>query len=183
MFRVLWEQREPDTMKTTGRLLMALADRTYGATKAKVDYIGVGRGVVDRAREQGLPVFPMEVGQAGTITQCLACRHEWDDDPVHPKTRCPKCSNDALQKAFANLLSQLWWRVREMFERGDIDLDPFDEQLAEELLAVRWEPNSRGQIVIKYNEEAPSPNRADALLMSYAPVLFVPKWRSAATWG
>ncbi len=183
VFRVLWEQREPDTMKTTGRLLKDLFNPTYGASLAKVDYIGVGRGVVDRAREQGHPVHPIEVGQAGTITQCLVCRYEWDDDPMHPKSRCPKCSSDVLQKAFANLLSQLWWGVRTMFERGEIDLDSRDEQLAEELLVVRWEPNSRGQIVVKYNTEAPSPNRADALLISYAPVQQSHKWRTAATWG
>jgi predicted Zn-ribbon and HTH transcriptional regulator len=170
VFRVLWEQREPDTMKTTGRLLMALADKSLGATLAKVDYIGVGRGVVDRSREQQLPVHPIEVGNSATLTQCLACRYEWDDDPQNSRTRCPKCASDALQKAFPNLLSQLWWDIRGMFERAEIDIDVNDEQLAEELLTIRWEPNSKGQIVVKYSTEAASPNRADALLMSYAPV-------------
>jgi predicted Zn-ribbon and HTH transcriptional regulator len=184
VFRVLWEQREPDTMKTTGRLLMALADKSLGATLAKVDYIGVGRGVVDRAREQSLPVHPIEVGCAATLTQCLACRFEWDDDPQQPKTRCPKCASDALQKAFANLLSQLWWNVRGLFERGEIDLDASDEQLAEELLTLRWEPNSRGQIVVKYSADAASPNRADALLMSYAPVRVTQRAATfSMTWG
>jgi hypothetical protein len=70
---------------------------------------------------------------------------------------------------FANLLSQLWWSVRTMFERGDIDIDDTDEQLAEELLTLRWEPNSKGQTVVRYNDEAPSPNRADSLMIAYAP--------------
>ena len=184
VFRVLWEQREPDTMKTTGRLLKDFLNPQYGATLAKVDYIGVGRGVVDRAREQGHPVHPIEVGSAASVTQCLKCRHEWTDDPVSPRTRCPQCASDALQKVYANLLSQLWWQIRSMFERGEIDLDATDEQLAEELLTLRWEPNSKGQIVVKYQENAPSPNRADALLMCYAPVAVkstAPKF--SMTWG
>jgi len=168
VFRVIWEQREPDTMATTGRLIQSLRDRTLGAVRAKVDYIGVGRGVVDRAREQDLPVHPIQVGEASTVLSCVRCKTEWDafgvDDP-----RCPKCSADGAKPIFANLLAQLWWDVRTMFEQGTIDIDPNDEDLAAELLTLTWRPNSKGQTVVEYGN-GPSPNRADALMLTFAPV-------------
>lgn len=176
VFRVLYEDREPDTMKTTGKLLQHLRSPQYGATSAKVDYIGVGRGVVDRCREQGEPVYPVSVGETSTVYSCRMCKHEWDQSLIPIKRvvphqlRCPKCGSDQVWAVFANLLSQLWWSVRSMFERGDIDIDSADEQLAEELLTLRWEPNSKGQTVVKYSLDAPSPNRADALLIAFAPV-------------
>lgn len=195
VFRVLYEERQPDTMKTTGRLLQALGSKEYGAQLAKVDYIGVGRGVVDRAREQQLPVYPISVGEASTVYSCRLCKHEWDQALVPMKrqvlhqVRCPKCGSDQVWTVFANLLSQLWWSVRGMFERGEIDIDPDDEQLAEELLTLRWEPNSKGQTVVRYSDDAPSPNRADALMICFAPVPKLAQldfagagMTSAATW-
>lgn len=173
-FRILYEEREPDTMKTTGRFIRTFADPRYSAALAKVDYIGVGRGVVDRAREQNLPVFPVQVGEGSTIVRCLVCKHEWDHAEYYSmkrqqnKERCPQCASDLLMKVFADLLSQIWWKVREEFEAGRIDLDPTDEDLAEQLLTVSWAPNSKGQIKVSYGT-GPSPNRADALMISYAP--------------
>jgi hypothetical protein len=168
VFRVLYEERQPDTMKTTGKMIQHFNDARIGAVRVKVDYIGVGRGVVDRAREQGLLVHPISVGEAATVTSCLRCKHEWDQAIVKRES-CPKCGSDLTQKVFVNLLSQQWWNVRGLFERGEIDIDPADEQLAEELLTLRWEPNSKGQTVVRYGD-GPSPNRADALLMTFAPV-------------
>jgi DNA-directed RNA polymerase subunit RPC12/RpoP len=175
-FRVLYEERQPDTMKTCGKLLQHLGDKRWGASVAKVDYIGVGRGVVDRAREQDLPVYPISVGEASTVYSCRLCKHEWDQSLVPMKrqvshvVRCPQCGSDQVWTVFANLLSQLWWSVRGLFERGEIDIDAADEQLGEELLTLRWEPNSKGQTVVHYSKTAPSPNRADALLIAFAPV-------------
>ena len=176
LFRILYEEREPDTMKSTGKLLQHLRDPRIGAALAKVDYIGVGRGVVDRSREQGMPVHPISVGEASTVHSCMICKHEWDQALYFSKrqenklTRCPKCGSDHVMKVFANLLSQLWWSVRGIFERGEIDIDERDEQLAEELLTLRWEPNSKGQTKVIYGD-GPSPNRADSLLMAFAPVV------------
>ena len=176
VFRVLYEERQPDTMKTTGRLIQHLSDVAVGAQLAKVDYIGVGRGVVDRCKEQGLPVYPISVGEMSTVYSCRICKHEWDQSLL-PRRRqqtaaiqCVKCGSNQIWTVYANLLSQLWWSVRTMFEKGEIDLDMADEQLAEELLTISWEPNSKGQTVVKYSDELPSPNRADALLMAFAPV-------------
>lgn len=189
-FRVLYEDREPDTMKTTGKLIQHL-NKTSAAC-AKVDYIGVGRGVVDRSREQNLPVYPISVGESSTVYSCRLCKHEWDQSLVQMKrqvshiVRCPKCGSDQIWPVFANLLSQLWWSVRGIFEHGEIDIDPQDEELAEELMTIHWKPNSKGQTEVFYSKDAPSPNRADALLMTFAPVAFEQvkskSLTSAATW-
>ncbi len=172
VYRILWERREPDTMKTTGSLIMALADKKLDATEAAVDYIGVGRGCVDRAREQNLPVYPVQVGESSTIMQCRRCKHEWDlaADPEWDggnEGPCPRCHSNLVVAAFPDLLSQLWWQVRGEFERGEVDLDIADESLAEELLQVVWEPNSKGQIKVFYLD-GPSPNRADAVMIASA---------------
>lgn len=174
VFRILYEERQPDTMKTTGKLLQHLGDAKYGAVLAKVDYIGVGRGVVDRAREQNLPVYPISVGEASTVHSCRICKYEWDQALVMRRkhqliqVRCPKCSSDQVWTVFANLLSQLWWSVRGLFEAGEMDIDADDEDLAAELLTLKWEPNSKGQTRVLYGD-GPSPNRADSLLISFAP--------------
>lgn len=181
VFRVLWEQREPDTMKSTGRLLQSL--RETHASLAKVDYIGVGRGVVDRSREQGESVHPISVGESCTRTSCKKCHHEWED-PTRDAKKCPKCGGENIGKVFANLLSQLWWDVRGLFERGEIDLDEADEDLASELITLSWAPNSKGQTQVSY-DNGPSPNRADSLLMAFAPVIEMPAARyqpTSAVW-
>jgi len=181
VFRVLYEERQPDTMKTTGRMIQALQNPAYGASLVKVDYIGVGRGVVDRAKEQNLPVHPIQVGEASTVYSCRICKHEWDQALLTRKRMhnaavvCAKCGSNQIWTVYANLLSQLWWMVRTMFEKGEIDLDPKDEQLAEELVTLSWRPNSKGQTVVEYSDDYPSPNRADALMLSYAPVIELPK--------
>jgi hypothetical protein len=168
VFRIMYEERQPDTMLTLGHMLQFLNNKSIGASLAKVDYIGVGRGVVDRAREQGLPVHPIQVSEASTVRHCLNCHHEWDTNLLDVE-RCPECNSDNTQKAFPNLLSQCWWQIRTMFQDGEIDLDEQDEDLAAELMTLRWEPNSKGQTTVKYGD-GPSPNRADSLLIAYAPL-------------
>ena len=171
VFRILYEERQPDTMKTTGKLIQTLQDSRYGAALAKVDYIGVGRGVVDRGKELELPIHPIQVNQKSTVLGCLACHHEWDKTIVTFDKYCPKCGSRALREVFANMLSQIWWSIRTIFEEGAIDIAPEheDPELAEQLLTIRWEPNSKGQTVVKYGD-GPSPNRADSLLIAYAPL-------------
>ncbi len=150
VFRIIYEERQPDTMKSCGKFLQHLQNPVYGAHIAKVDYIGVGRGVVDRSKEvidadenlRKYKVYPISVG------------------------------NKAINEAeFENLLSELWWNVRTLFETGQIDIAPNDEdeELAEQLLMLRWAPNSKGKTVVSYGN-GPSPNRADSLLFTFAPI-------------
>jgi hypothetical protein len=165
--RVLWERREPDTMRTSGALLQAMRDPALPARIAKVDYIGVGRGAADNAKaEEGERVVPLQVSERSTVLQCRACKHEWDVTAI-PTERCPKCGCAETLSPFRSLGDQLWWEARGMFERGEVDIDPADEELAAELLTLTWAPNAKGQTVVEY-AKGPSPNRADALMIALA---------------
>ena len=140
--QIIQADTNPDTMATTGSVIAAL--RKHGADIAKVDPIGVGRGVVDRAKEQKAPVFGVNVA-IGSI------------DP----------------ESFANLRAELYWALRERFQDGDIAIPPDDDELAAELVALRFERTSRGQIKIQSKEDMlkaglHSPDRADALMLAFS---------------
>lgn len=144
--RIIREDHNPDTMHTCGNLIADL--RTTGAALAKVDLIGIGRGVVDRARELGKPVEGVNVSESPT--------------------------SDDNDERFLNLRAELWWAVRERFEHGTIDIDPQDDDLAGELASLKYKRTSTGKIQIESKEEAKrrgiaSPNRADALMLAFAP--------------
>jgi hypothetical protein len=68
---------------------------------AVVDIPGVGGGVVDRLLELGLPVAP-----------------HWGGEVLFDKER------------FVNARAEDYWRLRELFEQGEVDIDPDDDKLA-----------------------------------------------------
>jgi hypothetical protein len=114
-----------------------------GAAVAKVDEIGIGRGVVDRAKEQDKPVVGVNVGQAA---------------------REPE--------GFANLRAEGYWGLRERFQEGSIDIDPDDEDLAAQLVDLKYKRTSSGKIQIESKEELkrrgkPSPDEADAVMLAF----------------
>lgn len=156
--RIIWEDRNPDTMQTCGRLLESL--RSTAASEARVDQIGIGRGIADRCKELKKPVVPVSVSNT--------------PEPMPHKE----------EEGYYNLRAQGWWFVRLLFERDLIDLDPMDQDLAGELASIRFKRTSSGQIQIESKDEAkrrgvPSPNRADSMMLSILKV----KTRKKATWG
>jgi hypothetical protein len=65
----------------------------------------------------------------------------------------------------------MWWAVRELFEASAIDIDPDDDDLASELLSIKYSIDSAGRIYIEPKELTKkvlgrSPDKADALMMS-----------------
>lgn len=140
--RIVAANKNPDTMQTTGLVIDTI--RRHGAERAKVDPIGVGRGVVDRAKELRAPAYGVNVGAQA-----------FD------------------REAFANLRAELYWALRERFFDGDIAIPPDDDELASELVSLRFERTSRGQIRIEAKEDMQkrglhSPDRADALVLAFA---------------
>lgn len=157
--RIIHEDRNPDTMVTCGTVIAKL--RETRSEKAKVDSIGIGKGVCDRAQELKQPVFPVNVGEAADDTE-----------------------------AYLNLRAQRYWELRERFERGEIDIDPEDDDLAGELVEIRYKRTSKGQIQIESKDEmkrrgVPSPNRAEAVMLAFAPERGVrgPFAQYEASWG
>lgn len=119
--------------------------RDNPAVWAVVDADGIGAGVFDRARELRLKVAPFRGGAKAF-------------QPKH----------------FANRRSEQWWALRERFQAGDVDLDPEDETLANQLMAIKWSLDSAGRRRVETKEEMAnrgigSPDRGDTLMMVYAP--------------
>lgn len=158
--QVVNEDRNPDTMHTTGVMVSKL--RETGATVAKVDSVGIGKGVVDRGKEMKdedplkypFDFIAVNVGTSPTDA-------EPDEDGLTPAD------------LFVNLRAELYWNLREAFEKNLIDIDPDDEDLAGELVELRYRRLSSGKIQIETKEQAlareiPSPNRAEALMLAWA---------------
>jgi hypothetical protein len=86
--RIIFASQNPDTMQTCGTVV-ALR-RQYGATRVKVDKIGLGLGLTQRLAELGEPVVGVHVGE--------------------------QAEND---REFVNRRAELWWALRTLFERSE----------------------------------------------------------------
>lgn len=132
--------------------LRARALITKFSAPMSCDVVGLGAGVVDPLRAQGLEVFPFSGGEAAM-------------DPAR----------------FVNKNAEAWWAFREGLEAGLIDLDPEDTVLAAQLQSRKWKHDaSQRRIEIEKKDKMkerglPSPDRADAAVMSwYEGVAHVP---------
>jgi hypothetical protein len=159
--RLIRRDYQPDTMQTCGNLVKAI--QVTGATACKVDSIGIGKGAVDRARElrfgekqARLPVVGVNVGE---------------------KARDPE--------EFLNLRAEGYWGLRERFEAGDVDLPTYKdmggEDLAAQLVDVRFKRTSRGQVQIESKDDikrrsnGASPDDADAVMLAFMKAPEMPK--------
>jgi hypothetical protein len=141
-----WRYHTPDSTEASGYVVQAIKET--GATKVKVDVIGVGWGIVGRVKElkpeHGADVIGVNVGQAST-------------EP----TRFPK------------LRDQLWWEVgRKLSQDRAWDLSAVDETTVSQLIAPTWKPDSSGRHKVEPKAETKvrlkrSPDDADALLLAY----------------
>lgn len=158
-----WRYRTPDSTQAAGYVMQAIHET--GATRVKVDTIGVGWGVVGRLRElrvkdddgergHGAEVVGVNVGEAST-------------DP----------------KRFPKLRDQLWWEIgRELSRQQAWDLSAVDERTVAQLIAPTWKPDSSGRHQVEKKADTikrlkRSPDDADALLLAYyapAPLPTVP---------
>jgi phage terminase large subunit len=113
-------------------------------TSINIDVIGLGAGVVDRLNELGLPAYGVNVSERSAI----------------------------FSDKYANLRAELWWKGREWLERLDCSISG-DEELMDELCGPTYSFASSGKIKIESKDEMkkrgiPSPNRADAFLLTLA---------------
>lgn len=115
-----------------------------------IDADGVGAGPYDNLRREGKAVMPFHGGQ-----------QPYDVD------------------RFINRRAEEYWGLRDDFETGLIDLDPLDEKLQNQLMSLKWEPSRKGLTKIESKEDMekrglPSPDRADAVMMSRRHSAYVP---------
>jgi len=135
-------------MQTSGRAAKIL-NETFGNAPMHIDTVGVGAGVFDRLAEQGFPVVPFVASEAAST-------------PVN-------------QKRFVNRRAEQWWNFRMLLEKGQIDLPSTQEdpKLISQLSSMKYFIRSDGKIIVESKEDMedrgmPSPDRADAAMMSAA---------------
>lgn len=128
-------------METAGRILDVCRglDSSY---RVVVDDSGLGGGVTDRLREVGLKVDAFTGGSTA------------HDPDLYPNRR-----------------SEAWFAFAEHLPTLDLDRDA---QLAADLVAPRYTIDSQGRRVVEPKDATKrrlgrSPDRADAILMAYAP--------------
>lgn len=149
--RLYRTSRNRATTHLVGMVVSAIRDT--GATRVKIDDIGVGGGVTDRLQElrregvHNAEIVPINVG--GSVT------------------------SEKLKPVFFNLRAELHWMMRERFRTGTIDIEA-DEDLQGQAVAMKYELKSNGQIQIESKDDMkdrklPSPDRFEALMLAFAP--------------
>lgn len=134
-----------DTMQLTGAIKAEFdaTDHRDRPVEILVDSIGLGAGVVDRLSELGLPARGINVSESA-----------------------------AMSETYHNLRSELWHKCRAWLAARDSRL-PEDRDLEAELVAPRYSFTSSGRIQLESKDQMkrrglPSPDRADALMLTFA---------------
>jgi len=141
------EHRNFDTMETVGRLILFVDKYKVPWGNVCVDVIGIGAGVVDRLKEQGLRVKDINFAASAR-------------DPTK----------------YANLRAECYWRLREALQpdaTAPLAIPAKYSKLLNELATVEWHATSMGKILIEPKEDIKerlgrSPDHADALALSFA---------------
>jgi len=132
-------------METAGYIIDTVRSVSdYGVARIVIDDAGLGGGVTDRLRELGVSVEAFNGGSAP------------NEPDLYPNRR-----------------SEAWFAFAEQL--SSIDLDP-DDQLAADLVAPKYALDSRGRRVVEPKDKTKqrlgrSPDRADAVLMAFAPAM------------
>jgi len=137
-----------DTMQTADRA--ARETRPRSVSVVNIDATGVGAGVAPAMQRQGCLANPVKVASAPTQA--------------------------TEQGEFQILRDQLWWACREWLRTDPEATLPPDEELIEELLTPTYEVD-RGKIRVMNKSTMRellrrSPDRADALCLTFAPAGF-----------
>jgi hypothetical protein len=150
--RLVDRNDNPSTMVTAGNVVNAL--RKTGAEIAKIDTIGIGKGVVDRLTE---------LQKANQLQKKIEGINVGSSPRVENKDD------------YINARAEGYWELRERFEKGLIDLPSEGkaaEELAEQLSNIKYTRTSAGKIQIESKEQmkkrgVSSPDDADAVMLAF----------------
>jgi hypothetical protein len=156
----VWRSTSSDSAVLVDLAMLAINET--GATRVKVDVIGVGWGVAGDLRRRLADLkSTVEVVEVNVA--------EVSDDP----------------KRFPVLRDQLWWEIgRELSRSRAWDLADLDDRTIAQLVAPRWRPDGAGRIKVEKKEETKkrlkgaSPDDADALLLAFYVGRKRPWWAS-----
>ena len=140
------------------------------------------------------PVFvyhrPGEARDTMTDSSPLTKRPAWRALQAHREALEGFHLREAFAKdpeRFVNARAEMFWGFREKLEWGELDLDPEDEDLRNQMHSIKFKFDSKGRIGIEKKDEMkkrglPSPNHLDAAVIAafdYKP----PGKKRAGTWG
>lgn len=144
-----------DTSRTAAEIAGVVADPELEGVTVVVDDTGVGGGVTDQVRRR-----------LGAVVAFVGASR------ARQNTR------------FANRRAESFWRMRDAFEAGQVDIDPDDRDLVGQLRDLVYEYDDRGRIRMESKDGmrdrgVRSPDHADALSMTFA----VEAWRPPPSWS
>src|SRR5271155_53030 len=124
-------------------VLAFLAPYRSRVISVNVDAIGIGYNLGLHLRDSGYPANNVNVGEAA---------------PFNPER-------------FQNMKAELYWALRERFERGEI-AGLTDETTLSQLATIRYQYTPQGKVRIESNDDArkrgvKSPDRAEALMLCF----------------
>lgn len=139
-----------DTMATAGKIKKLAEGWQIEGRNVHVDVSGVGGGVVDRLREIGLAVDPVDFGSQP--------RGDWDD-VIGRSVR------------FLNRRAELHWTARRLLEEGGLAIPAKYAMLWSDLMALEVDYSSREMVAIEPKESVRarigrSPDFSDALVIA-----------------
>ncbi len=144
--RLQWRGSTPDPRTVSGQVIAAIRDT--GATRVKVDVVGIGWGIVgmldERRAEHGAEIVGVNVGEASSRPD-----------------------------QFAKLRDELWWDVgRENSRLRAWDLSECDDDTIAQLIAPRYGIDAAGRTKVEPKDDTRkrlgrSPDDADALLLAF----------------
>lgn len=153
--RVIDSWNKLDTDETAQRVIKH--SMNFGTSMIKVDVIGYGAGVADQlvkyfGKDKILKINVAEASSDPEFSEDLNKFHD---------------------RQFANYRAELYWKLREKFENGTIDIDPHDEDLKTELSMLKYKIDNAGRIRIESKDDMRkrlrrSPDRADTLAYAFA---------------
>lgn len=169
--RVIRKDLEPDTMKTCGHIIKSLRDTD--ASVAKIDVIGIGRGVVNRGQELKKPFIGVNVAERPLS---------------RARTKAERKHGRKPDQEFANLKAEGYWYLRTLFQEGTIDIDALDDDLAAQLAALKYDSNSKGETIVISKKDLReeinrSPDEAEAVMLAFIKPPVLPKKKYKGTWG
>jgi len=140
------EWRGKDLMQTVGKVT-AMFEKLPPSERPDwivVDSIGIGAGVVDALRQNGIPVRGVNVSEAPSVGD-----------------------------KFMRLRDDLYWRMREWFEAMNCRMPKGCDKLIEELSLPLYEYRQNGKIKVESKQELKkrlqrSPDLADAFMLTFA---------------
>lgn len=153
------EFKDPDPMKTVGKMVIQLND--WQTTKAWIDVGGIGWGIYGRLRELG----PVEFGGDGT------CSHGCEIVAVNFG------SASSQPKRFVNKRAEMWWAGRELSRKLAWSLDTVSDEMVSQLCSAKYEVvDSYGKIKVESKRDiikrlGRSPDLADAILLAFSDIV------------